>query len=76
MTVKAQSEMKAFGQFMEFLGTDPHRAVYGFKHVQMASDRSAIETMMVSDSLFRSKSIAERKKYVQLVETVKEQVVH
>lgn len=70
---KAQSEMKAFGQFMEFLGTDPHRAVYGFKHVQMASDRSAIETMMVSDSLFRSKSIAERKKYVQLVETVKEQ---
>jgi protein pelota len=70
---KAQAEVKAFNLFLELMSTNPDKAVYGFAHVKLASNQLAIETLMVSDSLFRSKSVEQRKKYVQLVEKVKDQ---
>lgn len=66
--------MKALDQFMELMSTDPARAFYGYKHVKMANEQQAIETLMVSDSLFRSHDIQQRKRYVRLVEEVKNQV--
>lgn len=70
---KAQAEVKALNTFLELMCTDPQRAVYGYKHVIYARDQQSIETLMVSDSLFRSKDITQRRKYVQLVESIKEQ---
>lgn len=48
---------------------------YLFRHVCRANSEEAIETLMLADSLFRSQDIATRKKYVKLVESVREQVV-
>uniref|UniRef100_A0A915NZM1 Protein pelota homolog n=1 Tax=Meloidogyne floridensis TaxID=298350 RepID=A0A915NZM1_9BILA len=70
---KAQAEVKALNTFLELMCTDPQRAVYGYKHVIYAREQQSIETLMVSDSLFRSKDITQRRKYVQLVESIKEQ---
>ncbi|KAF7636052.1 Pelota-like protein [Meloidogyne graminicola] len=70
---KAQAEVKALNTFLELMSTDPQRAVYGYKHVIYARDQQSIETLMVSDSLFRSRDITQRRKYVQLVESIKEQ---
>lgn len=59
---------------MELMAVDPGRAVYGYRHVKMASEQMAIDTLMVTDSLFRSKSVMERRRYVDLVESIREQV--
>ncbi|KAL3077248.1 hypothetical protein niasHS_013237 [Heterodera schachtii] len=70
---KAQAEVKALNTFMELMCTDPQKAVYGYRHVVHAREQQSIDTLMVSDSLFRSKEIAQRRKYVDLVESVKDQ---
>ncbi len=51
---------------------DPERAFYGFNHVEQANEQFAIETLLITDDLFRSSDIATRKKHVQLVESVRE----
>ncbi|VDN08489.1 unnamed protein product [Thelazia callipaeda] len=70
---KAQSEVKALNMFYELMATDAARAFYGYKHVKMANEHSAIDTLMLSDSLFRSNDIQLRKKFVELVDSVKAQ---
>ena len=50
---KAAGESKALQNFMTMLGNDPDRAFYGIKHVSLANENQAIETLLVSDSLFR-----------------------
>ncbi|CAE6439548.1 unnamed protein product [Rhizoctonia solani] len=54
------------------LGSDEMRAWYGPDHVALAADRGAIGTLLISDELFRSGDVNERKKYVALVESVRE----
>ncbi|GKA62563.1 protein PELOTA 1 [Tanacetum coccineum] len=51
---------------------DPHRACYGPKHVEVAHERMAVQTLLVTDELFRSADIATRQRYVNLVYTVKD----
>jgi protein pelota len=58
------------------MNNDPGRAVYGYKHVCLALEQLSIDTMMVSDVLFRSRNIEQRKKYVKLVEKAKDQGVN
>ncbi|KAK0416753.1 hypothetical protein QR680_012661 [Steinernema hermaphroditum] len=70
---KAQAETKALNEFYELMSTEPDRAFYGYNHVLSAVDLQAVESLLLSDKLFRSNSIAERQKYVRLVEAVKEQ---
>ena len=43
-----------------------------YKHVEKASESEAIAILLISDSLFRSQEIAERKKYVNIVDRVRE----
>ncbi|KAG9103144.1 Translation factor pelota [Ceratobasidium sp. 370] len=54
------------------LGTDEMRAWYGPDHVALACDRGAIGTLLISDELFRASDVNERKRYVALVESVRE----
>uniref|UniRef100_A0A1I7W3A1 Protein pelota homolog n=1 Tax=Loa loa TaxID=7209 RepID=A0A1I7W3A1_LOALO len=70
---KAQAEVKALNMFYDLMATDPARAFYGYKHVLMANEQLAIDTLLLSDSLFRSSDIQLRKKYVELTESVREQ---
>lgn len=69
---KAASEVKALETFLTTLHTDPAKAFYGKKHVQKACEAQAIETLIISDKLFKCQDVALRKEYVALVENVRE----
>nr|CAG4647097.1 EOG090X07BV [Megafenestra aurita] len=69
---KAMAEVKALENFYTILQTEPSRAFYGLKHVLKANEGQAVDTLLVSDNLFRSQSVEERKKYVALVESVRD----
>jgi protein pelota len=44
------------------LKQEPGRAFYGPKHVMRACEAEAIETLLISDKLFRANNVAERRK--------------
>ncbi|XP_048583189.1 protein pelota homolog [Nematostella vectensis] len=69
---KASSEVKALDTFYNMLQNEPERAYYGINHVEKANEAMGIETLLVTDELFRSSDIPTRKRYVNLVESVKE----
>jgi len=54
------------------LGSDQDRAWYGPDHVELAASRGAIGTLLISDELFRAPDPVQRRRYVTLVETVRE----
>jgi len=69
---KFSSEVKSLEQFYTVLQTDPDRAVYGPNQVLKANEQQAVETLLITDELFRSRDVKERRKYVDLVESVRE----
>ncbi|KAF7253003.1 hypothetical protein EG68_08803 [Paragonimus skrjabini miyazakii] len=69
---KAATEVTALNDFYQMLKVDQSRAFYGYKHVKTAADAFAIDTLLVSDALFRSRDLEERRRYVALVDSVKE----
>jgi len=69
---KAAAEVKVLDTFFTMLQTEPDRAYYGISHVEKANEAMAIETLLVTDELFRSMDLPTRKRYVKLVESVKE----
>uniref|UniRef100_K3WRF6 Protein pelota homolog n=1 Tax=Globisporangium ultimum (strain ATCC 200006 / CBS 805.95 / DAOM BR144) TaxID=431595 RepID=K3WRF6_GLOUD len=69
---KAVEDVKCLETFFNMLHTDQDRAYYSYKHVVAANANMAIETLMVTDELFRSQDIATRRKYVDLVESVRD----
>jgi protein pelota len=66
-------EMEAVDSFFRMIHTDEFRAWYGGKEVAKAIDKGAVGTLLLSDNLFRSQSVAERKKYVTMKEEVEKQ---
>jgi len=50
---KAAGEVKALELFYTTLQMDPARAFYGKRHVQKATVAQAVETLLISDKLFR-----------------------
>lgn len=50
---KASGEVKALENFYAILQSEPAKAFYGKKHVMKAAEAQAIETLLISDSLFR-----------------------
>ncbi|TMW54481.1 hypothetical protein DOY81_000473 [Sarcophaga bullata] len=69
---KAAGEVKALEQFYTMLQCEPAKAFYGKKHVLMAAESMAIETLLISDNLFRCQDVNQRKEYVELVENVRD----
>ncbi|GBG59018.1 hypothetical protein CBR_g24366 [Chara braunii] len=69
---KAAKEVMALEEFFSMLSSDSARAFYGLKHVEAAQERLAVDVLLVTDSLFRNANVATRKRYVALVESVKE----
>uniref|UniRef100_A0A2P2KAW9 Protein pelota homolog n=1 Tax=Rhizophora mucronata TaxID=61149 RepID=A0A2P2KAW9_RHIMU len=68
---KAAQEVRALKDFFNMLSNDPARACYGPKHVEIAHERMAVQTLLITDDLFRNADIATRQKYVNLVNSVK-----
>lgn len=50
---KALGEVKALEVFYMMLQCEPTKAFYGKKHVLRAAEAQAIETLLISDNLFR-----------------------
>ncbi|KAH9305020.1 hypothetical protein KI387_009424, partial [Taxus chinensis] len=50
---------------------DPARACYGPKHVEVAHEQLAIQTLLITDELFRNADVVSRQKYVELTESIK-----
>ena len=69
---KSMDEVKALADFQRLMMTEPERAWYGYDAVKRAVDERAISILMVTDTLFKAMDVSERRRYVQLVEEVKE----
>ena len=50
---KAMGEVRALEQFYNILQVEPAKAFYGLKHIQRANEAQAVETLLISDNLFR-----------------------
>lgn len=50
---KATGEVKVLEAFYNMLQVEPARAFYGKKHVARAIDALAVDTLLISDNLFR-----------------------
>lgn len=69
---KMAKEVDILNKFMRMMDTNPDQAQYGYLHVYMANEQGAVDSLLVTDELFRSSDIATRKQYVTLVEQVRE----
>jgi protein pelota len=68
---KAAGEVRALQDFFAMLKADPDRAYYGYGHVARACADSAIDSLLVTDGLFRASDLSTRRRYVALVEDAK-----
>ncbi|GAB5033847.1 mrna surveillance protein pelota [Nannochloropsis oceanica] len=68
---KAVGEVQALGDFYAMLSAQPDRAHYGFNHVSVAAEHDAVEMLLMSDSIFRGRDFLARRRFVDLVESVK-----
>jgi protein pelota len=50
---KAMEEVQALDRFYKMLNSNPDRAFYGWGHVKAAGEMGAIDTLLVTDGLFR-----------------------
>ncbi|KQJ90546.1 protein PELOTA 1 [Brachypodium distachyon] len=64
-------EAPAMEEFFAMITRDSDRACYGPKHVEVAHERLAIQTLLLTDTLFRNPDVAARRKCVDLAEAVK-----
>ncbi|KAL3896617.1 MAG: hypothetical protein SGCHY_003961, partial [Lobulomycetales sp.] len=64
-------EVKSLDRFYQTLNMTPSRAFYGFKHVAAAVELGAVETLLVTDQLFRDTTPANRRRFVRLFEKVR-----
>jgi len=67
----ALEETRTLERFFELLNTKPDQAYYGYNFVKLANKANAIETLMITDSLFRAPELATRQKYIALVDECK-----
>mmetsp|Transcript_4693 Transcript_4693/g.7710 ORF Transcript_4693/g.7710 Transcript_4693/m.7710 type:complete len:163 (+) Transcript_4693:131-619(+) len=74
--VRAAGEVQVLQSFYQALSADPDRACYGYAQVQSANEQLAIETLLVSDTMYRCNDYALRSQYVRLMESVKENGGH
>lgn len=65
-------DWSALDDFYKMLQHEPDRAFYGLKHVEKANEAMAIDTLLISDELFRHQDVATRARYVKLVDSVRE----
>ena len=64
--------MRALDNFKKQMVRDEERAVYGPKAVIRAAEAQAVEELLVTDTLFRSRNFNLRKQFVKLVEQVRD----
>ncbi|KAI4300380.1 hypothetical protein L6164_033766 [Bauhinia variegata] len=69
---KAVLEIRAFKELWDNISSNSGRACYGPKSVEAAQEMMAIETLLITDELYRNAEIGTRRKYMGLVKSVKQ----
>jgi len=69
---KASEEVRSLEAFYKMLKHEPAKAFYGPKHVAAAVEADAVETLLICDKLFRGQGVAERRRFVAMVDRVRE----
>lgn len=69
---KAAKEVAALQAFYAMMANDPARAFYGPGHVWAAHELGAVKTLLISEGLFRTRDVATRRRYVDLVAQVEQ----
>lgn len=73
---KYARETKLMGDFMTMLRTDDGRAWYGPREVEQAVEQGAVGrgggVLLISDALFRAQDVAVRRRWVRLVDKVRD----
>lgn len=69
---KCSDDVMAWQEFQNAMNSDPDRCVYTPQYVFEAHQRAAIHNLLVSDKLFRGSNALERKFYISLCCSVKE----
>ncbi len=57
-------ESISLDKFFEALAIDPDKVCYGKRSVDYALENNAVDTLLVSDKLFRAKNVLIRRSYV------------
>ncbi|GJQ08602.1 hypothetical protein GpartN1_g393.t1 [Galdieria partita] len=70
--VKALEETRALNTFFHTFESCPEKAAYGWDEVGMAVELSAVDSLFISDEIFRTSNITRRKQIVEMVEHVKQ----
>ena len=68
VNMQVGDQAQALNSFFDTLRTDMGKVCYGHKSVVFALEHDAVQTLLVSDHLFRSKNTKTRKEYVNLVQ--------
>jgi protein pelota len=68
---RAAAEVAALDAFYAMMGSDSARAFYGPGHVRAAAELGAVQTLLLSDELFRTAQPGERARWVALVDDVR-----
>lgn len=66
------SRIGAFRELWEMVCNDSGRACYGTDEVERAKEMRAIETLLITDDLFRNEEVVTRQRYAALVKSVKD----
>ncbi|KAL4382327.1 hypothetical protein HN51_005944 [Arachis hypogaea] len=69
---KVGLQIRALKKVWDMVSSDSDRACYGPKSVESAQEMGAIETLLISDELYRSDEVAIRKRHGCLVKAVRE----
>jgi protein pelota len=68
---RAANEVAALDAFYAMMSADSSRAFYGPGHVRAAAELGAVQTLLLSDALFRTAVPAERAAWVALADSVR-----
>ncbi|CCF59717.1 hypothetical protein KAFR_0H03070 [Kazachstania africana CBS 2517] len=67
---KYSKEAMVMDDFLRHLNDDDYKAWYGENEVRKAADMGAIDSILVTDSFVRSHDVSERKKNLELIDSV------
>ena len=68
---KAMQETRAMHDFDVMMIQDDRRAVYGKAHVAAAVEMGAVQTLLITDGMFRTENVEDRNTFVAIMDSVK-----
>lgn len=69
---KVQKNVALFDEFTKNLNLDNYKSFYGESEVMKAiAIPGAVKTLLITDTLFKNDDVEKRKKYINIVESVK-----